>query len=77
MLRRFERRAQAANVNIDRTLLDKDVVTPDLIEQLPEVLKLAREAYYVCLEGPDLPWVRGVEIRVRSVNDVAVNEATS
>lgn len=57
---------------------DTDVwLDDDLIEQLPEILKLAREAYYVCLEGPDLPWIKGVEIRVRSVNEVAVNEAAS
>lgn len=57
---------------------DTDIwLDDDLMEQLPEVLKLAKEAYYVWFDGPDLPWVRGVEIRIRSVNDVAVNEATS
>ncbi len=57
---------------------DTDIwLDDDLIDQLPEVLALARDAYYVWFEGPDLPWVKGVEIRVRSVNDVAVNGVPS
>lgn len=57
---------------------DTDIwLDDDLIEQLPEVLTLTREAYYVWFEGPELPWVKGVEIRVRSVNAVTVNKAAS
>lgn len=57
---------------------DTDIwLDDDLIEELPEVLTLVREAYYVWFEGPELPWIKGVEIRVRSVNEVAVNEAAS
>lgn len=57
---------------------DTDIwLDDDLIEQLPDVLNLARESYYVWFDGPELPWVKGVEIRVRSVNEVAVDGAAS
>lgn len=57
---------------------DTDIWLDDeLLDQLHEVMELLKEAYYVRLDGPELPWVRGVEIHVRSVNDVAVNGTRS
>ena len=57
---------------------DTDIwLDDDLIEQLPDVLNLARESYYGWFDGPELTWVKGVEIRVRSVNEVAVDGAAS
>jgi hypothetical protein len=57
---------------------DTDIwIDDDLLEHLPEVLELARDAYYISYEGPDQPWIKGVEIRVRSVNEVVVNGASS
>mgnify|MGYP000880811852 CR=1 FL=1 len=57
---------------------DTDIwLDDDRIEQLPEILNMAKEAYYVWFEGPEQPWVKGVEIRTRSVNDVAVNGGAS
>ncbi|MEZ5646341.1 MAG: hypothetical protein R3E99_14465 [Burkholderiaceae bacterium] len=57
---------------------DTDIwLDDDLIEQLPEVLAATREAYYVRRGWSEQPWVRGVEIRIRSINDVAVGEVGS
>ncbi len=57
---------------------DTDIwIDDDLIEQLPDVLAATREAYFVLRGWSEQPWVRGVEIRVRSVNDVAVGEVAS
>jgi len=57
---------------------DTDIwLDDDLIEQLPEVLSATREAYYGRRGWSEQPWVRGVEIRVRSVNDVAVSGVAS
>jgi len=60
---------------------DTDIwLDDDLIEQLPEVLKLTREAYFHSLRFPkpthERVFVQGTEIRVRSVNGVVIAEAT-
>lgn len=60
---------------------DTDIwLDDDLIEQLPEVLALAKEAYFHFLRFPkpthERVFVQGTEIRVRSVNGVAIAEAT-
>jgi hypothetical protein len=54
---------------------DTDIwLDDDLIEQLPQVLQLAKEAYYHFLRFPDPDYervfVQDVEIRYRSVNGV-------
>lgn len=59
---------------------DTDIwLDDDLIEQLPEVLALAKEAYFHFLRFPkpthERVFVQGTEIRVRSVNGVVIAEA--
>ncbi len=58
---------------------DTDIwLDDDLIEQLPEVLALARDAYFyfVChvFKNKVLTFVKGAEIRIRSINGVATQE---
>lgn len=52
---------------------DTDIwLDDDLIDKMPEILELARVGYYVSIDGPELPWIKGVEIHVRSINDKVI-----